>query len=139
MPSLEGRLSANRQLLLPIAVLASRDPSDISFVDAVALIDTGATSSGIGPKIVEKLRLKSHQKKPLSVATELRLVDYYLFRIGFVDGDAVSQNSLPYIFTETDGFSWLEQKSFDVILGMDVISQCDLHVMRNGSWQLSFG
>lgn len=135
MRSLEGRLGKNRQLLLPIAVLASRDPTDISFVEALALIDTGATSSGIGPKIVEKLKLKSHQKKQLSVATEMRLVDYYLFRIGFINND----DPMPYIFEDIDGFSWLEQKNFDVILGMDIISQCDLHVMRNGCWKLSFG
>lgn len=125
--------------MLSITVLDSRDPHDISYVKCSALLDTGATFSGIGPKPIKELQLRSHQKKQLSVATEMRSVDYYLLRLGFLSNDESDAFTLPFIFAETDGFSWREQKDFDVILGMDVISQCDLHIGRNGRWQLSFG
>lgn len=137
MPSLNGVIS-QRQILLPIAILGSRNPSDLNFIQCTALLDTGATSSGIGPNAISKLLLRSHQKKPLSVATEMRMVDYYLFRVGFLESDA-DINRLPYVFAEIDGFSWQENKSFDLILGMDILSQCDLSIKRDGNWMLSFG
>jgi hypothetical protein len=137
LPSLNGVIS-QRQILLTVAILGSRNPSDLTHIQCKALLDTGATSSGIGPNIISKLSLRSHQKKPLSVATEMRMVDYYLFRVGFLDF-ATGSNAHPYVFAETDGFSWMEQKSFDLILGMDVLNQCDLSVKRNGHWELVFG
>ncbi len=139
MPSVKGRV-ANRQILLNVAILGSRNPNDLTSFSCTALLDTGATSSGIGPGVVNELALRSHQKKPLSVATEMRMVDYYLFRVGFHLSKAnESSSSLPFVFAETDGFSWNEPKRFDVILGMDVLSQCDFSLNRTGDWELAFG
>lgn len=136
MPSVEGKHDG-RQIILPVVVLASDDPLDLTHVRATALLDTGATSSGIGPQIIKGLELLSHEKRRLSVATELRMVDYYLFRIGIPQES--SGPALPFVFAETDGFAWPEPKSFDVILGMDVLSQCDLQLSRSGRWRLDFG
>lgn len=136
MPSLSGRHDG-RRILIPVAVLRSDDPADLTFVQGTALLDTGATSSGIGPRIVRELGLRSYAKRPLVVATEERLVDYFLFRLGFfAKGD---QPTLPYIFAETDGFQIRAAGSFDVLLGMDVLKQCDLLLDRSGRWQLDFG
>jgi len=49
---------------------------------ATALLDTGATASGIGPTVIAALDLRSHMKKRLRSATEEVFADYYLFRIG---------------------------------------------------------
>jgi hypothetical protein len=139
LPSLKGR-TEQRRIILPVAVLGSRNPSDLTFFEFKALLDTGATSSGIGPSVVKKLDLRSHQKKPLTVATETRIVDYFLFRIGFLPPSSIDNMPIiPYVFTETDGFSWKDQKEFDLILGMDVLSQCDFTLSRAGQWQLVFG
>ncbi len=117
MHLLRGRIS-NRQILLNIAIFGSRNPSDLHHIESIALLDTGATSSGVGPKVINDLVLRSHQKKPLLVATEMRMVEYYLFRVGlFPSLSDNSFNTLPYVFADSDGFSWKEQKSFDVILG----------------------
>lgn len=72
------------------------------------------------------------------VATEERLVDYFLFRIGLVP-QGNSENGLPFVFAETDGFRIRSSMGFDVILGMDVLRQCDFGMRRTGDWQLSFG
>jgi hypothetical protein len=139
LPSLESCIS-KRQILLDVAILSSRDPTDLNHNIYTALLDTGATSSGIGPKVIHELGLRSHQKKPLSVATEMRMVEYYLFRIGlFMNSMPGDLNTLPYIFEDTEGFSWKEQKSFDVILGMDIIGKCDFSLNKNGQWKLNFG
>ncbi len=126
---------------MPIAVLASENPSDLTYIPASALLDTGATSSGIGPQVIQKLGLMSYEKRPLSVATELRMVDYFLFRVGFLDLELQDNNNptqIPFVFAETDGFGWSEPRSFEVILGMDVLKQCDFHLDRNGNWKLIF-
>lgn len=76
------------------------------------------------------------------VATEERLVDYFLFRIGLFPtaaGPNSDEPALPYVFAETDGFRMRDSSTFDVILGMDVIRQCDLNIGRSGNWALTFG
>lgn len=109
---------------------------------ARALLDTGATVSGIGPRVVAELGLASHSKKRLKSATDEVFVDYYLFRIGFdLPGSELETDAwrLPFIFNELDGFSWGREADFDVILGMDVISQTDLIISRDGMVSMRFG
>lgn len=102
------------------------------------MLDTGATTSGIAPSIVEGLGLSSYEKRRLVVATEERIADYYLFRIGlFPDGQL--SGGLPFVFAETLGFGIRPTDNFDMILGMDVLRQCDLRVTQDRKWQLHFG
>ena len=141
MQSVSGRHDG-RRILLQVAVLGSDNPADLTFVRATALLDTGATSSALSPRIVKQLALQPFAKRPLLVATEERLVDYYLFRIGLFETQYVSQpydTTLPYVFTETEGFRLRDSQTFEVILGMDVIGQCDLTIGRNGAWALRYG
>lgn len=111
---------------------------------ATALLDTGATASGIGPSVVRALQLKSHMKKRLLSATEEVFADYFVFRIGFHTTDQLSRigdnlTEWPYVFQEVEGFSWRRASDFDVIIGMDILSQCDLAFDRNGTCRLQFG
>jgi hypothetical protein len=135
LPLIEG-VSDGRQIILSIAVLGSDNPTDLTFINASALLDTGATVSGIGPRIISELGLESHGKRPLGSATEIRMVNYFMFRLGIF---SQPEQPLPYIFRELEGFGWPEPKSFDVILGMDVLKQCDFSMDRKGSWSLAFG
>jgi hypothetical protein len=45
----------------------------------------------------------------------------------------------PYVFERCDGFSWQRNMAFDVIIGMDVLLQCDLHLSPSGRCTLRFG
>ncbi|MEQ1549182.1 MAG: hypothetical protein ABL918_11140 [Chakrabartia sp.] len=131
-----------RRIVLPVAILGAENPADLTHVRALALLDTGATVSGIGPRIIHELGLESHQKRRLVSATEIRFVDYYLFRIGLFaeQGDVSAQeSSIPYIFGESDGFSWGREGDFEVILGMDILKQCEFSSDRSGQWALLFG
>ena len=116
--------------------MASDNPTDLTYINATALLDTGSTVCGLGPSIVKKLALQSYGKRPLGSATELRMVPYFIFRIGLF---GVGGSPIPYVFAELNGFGWPEDKSFDVILGMDVLSQCDFEMDRTGNWRLGFG
>lgn len=75
------------------------------------------------------------------VATEQRLVEFYVFRLGlYADPDGgPGANGWPHVFAETEGFEIRQAFNFDLLLGMDVLSQCDLSVLRSGRWRLAFG
>ncbi len=142
MPELSWRFGRNR-VLIDLLVLKAAYPSDMASAPARALLDTGATVSGIGPRIIDELGLESYGKKRLKSATDEAFVDYYLFRLGFdvrsgrAEEEAIPH--LPFVFEELDGFSWGRSADFDVILGMDVIGACDLTMTRDGCCSLAFG
>jgi hypothetical protein len=92
--------------------------------------------------VVEQLNLAPYEKRYLKVATEDRLVSYHFYRIGLFTDKMISEASapqLPYIFAEVDGFEMQKAPDFDVIIGMNVLSQCDFTMSRNGRWLLNFG
>lgn len=143
MPELRFRVG-KRRYLLPVAALRPGNQSDLTFITATALLDTGATVSGIGPRIIDQLTLKTSGKNRLGSATEEAFVDYYLFRLGLFSSeqrylDHLGPGDLPFIFEEIDGFSWRRQTDFDVILGMDVLSRCEVHLDRSGICRIQFG
>ncbi|UZK68466.1 retropepsin-like domain-containing protein [Sphingomonas sp. S1-29] len=139
LPQIELRAD-RRRLLCDVLVLGPDNPVQFEGFRGRALIDTGATSSGIGPAPIAKLGLRSHGKKTLGSATEEKMVDYYLFRLALQhggDGDVVP--AWPFVFDRIDGFSWRREAQFDVIVGMDILMQCDLHLQRGGACTLRFG
>lgn len=143
MPELSFR-RGERRYLFPVRILRADNPADMTSFAATALLDTGATVSGIGSSVIEALDLRSHMKKRLLSATEEAFASYYLFRVGFYTTDqlhrvADSVNEWPYLFAETEGFSWLRKGDFDVIIGMDILSQCDVELSRQGECHISFG
>lgn len=138
MSGVNGRHNG-RRIVLPVAVLSAQNPTDLTLVRASALLDTGATVSGIGPRLISELGLLSHQKRRLISATNISFVDYYLFRIGLFENEGGQTNGLPYIFDGLDGFGWGHEGDFEVILGMDVLGRCDFSVSKSGNWQLNFG
>lgn len=137
MRSIEGR-RVGRRILLPVAVFASRDPTDFTHDIYTALLDTGATASWISQTVVERFGLVSVGKKPVVVATEIRQRSAFVFRIGLI-GDNQPQTALPIVFAETVGFMIDQASGFDILLGMDVLSETDFSMYRNGRWNLRFG
>lgn len=46
------------------------------------------------------------------------------------------------MFDDIDGFSWMGSigsEDFDVIIGVDILSQCELSLSRSGTCRLAFG
>ena len=72
------------------------------------------------------------------VATEIRQRAAFVFRLGLL-GDDMARSTLPIIFAETVGFEISQAEGFDVLLGMDVLSQTDFEMFRDGRWTLKFG
>lgn len=137
MRSISG-IRRNRRILLPVAVFASRDPKDFTHEIYTGLLDTGATASWISKSVTHRFGLQSIGKKPVVVATEVRQRPAYVFRLGLL-GDDQPQTALPIVFAETVGFVIDQASGFDVLLGMDVLSETDLFLYRDGRWTLKFG
>jgi len=119
-------------------VFDSRDPTDLTSENYTALLDTGATASWVSSRVVERFKLQSVGKKPVVVATEIRQRESYVFRLGLM-GDDQPQNALPIVFAEIVGFKIDQADGFDVLLGMDVLSQTDFFMYRSSKWKLNFG
>jgi hypothetical protein len=52
---------------------------------------------------------------------------------------AQSVQEWPFLFDEVEGFSWSRPGDFDVIIGMDILSSCDVALSRDGLCRLRFG
>jgi predicted acylesterase/phospholipase RssA len=124
--------------MLPVAVLPSRNPADLTFESFTGLLDTGATASWISAKVVTHFGLTSIGKGRVVVATEIRQLPLFVFRLGLIATHS-GPMSLPYVFAETFGYQIKQADGFDVLLGMDVLSQTDFAMRRDGRWSLAFG
>ncbi len=111
---------------------------DLSYRRYAALLDTGATSSWVTPRVIAEMKLVELGRETVSVATEERVASTYLFRIGFFP-DVPLINGLPYVFPDVTGFRLAQRVGFDVLIGMDVLKQTDFNLYRDGSWRLNFG
>lgn len=125
--SLEWRRERSR-ILVDVVILRPDPPSDLTSLSVRALLDTGATTSGVSRSVAERLGLPSVGKRPVGTAGGLILVDRYLFRIGFA-----TAGGLPFIFDEIAGFELVEMTNFEAVLGMDVLGRCDFEMRRDGA------
>ena len=130
-----------RQIVIPAAILRADNPADLHFQQVTALVDTGATSSGIMPHVVEALALPPVGKRLVKAAHGEAMVDTFVFRIGlFPDpASATDQPSFPYVFDAVMGLRFGPSEHFEAIIGMDILSQCDFALSRHRHCRLSFG
>lgn len=126
-----------RRVILPILILPPEPTFDLTGVSARALLDTGATTSGITERIAGALGLRPVGKRPLGSARGEMQVERYIFRIGLQPSG--EGPAFPFVFDEVIGFELANSASFDALLGMDVLGQCELRIGRDRSWVLSFG
>ena len=104
-------------------------------MEAVALLDTGSTTSGVTRSLADRLGLPHMGKRPLASAHGEAQVERFLFRFALpVDGAA-----LPFVFDEVIGFELKNGFAFEALIGMDILRQCDFSMDRRGFCRLSFG
>jgi hypothetical protein len=126
-----------RRLILPVIILAPEPSTDLTGVDALALVDTGSTTSGVTPRIARSLRLSPRGKRPLGSAQGEGQAERYLFRVGIEPpSDAPI---FPYVFEGVSGFELSDSFQFDALIGMDILRHCDLELRRDGYCRLCFG
>lgn len=139
MPSIEWRRE-RRRILLPIQILRPLPITELTGADAIALIDTGSSVSGIASGLAEKLGLKSLGRRPLVSAQGQSQVERYSFRVGLPAGSSSGiVPSFPFVFAEVVGMELTNAFEFNALIGMDVLGQCDFTTERAGRCRLGFG
>lgn len=125
-----------RRILLPCLVLAPFPVTDLTGIEAIALIDTGSSVSGISSKLARTLSLVGLGKRPLKSAQGEGQVERYAFRVGLrPDGPG----SFPFLFEEVIGIELTDAFEFSALIGMDILAQCDLTIRRDGRCEICFG
>jgi len=83
------------------------------------------------------LDLKAIGKRPLGYARGEAQVERYVFRVGL--HPAAEGPTFPFVFEAVTGFELSDSFSLDALIGMDILSQCDFNMTRDGRWSLLFG
>jgi len=129
-----------RRILLPLMVLRPFPATDLTGADAVALLDTGSSISGITRRLAAQLGLAGLGKRPLRSAQGEGQVERYAFRIGLVADEAgLAKPSFPFVFDEVIGIELANAFEFNALLGMDILGQCEFSMTRQGGCRLAFG
>jgi hypothetical protein len=140
MPDLDWRHNG-RQILIQAAILGADNPADLHYKQVTALVDTGATRSGIMPHVVEALDLAPVGKRLVVAAHGEAMVDTFVFRIELFPDSApdTSIPAFPYVFEAVMGLRFGPSEHFEAIIGMDILSQCDFSMTRDRTCRLAFG
>jgi hypothetical protein len=137
MRSILGSLD-QLQPLLTVSIGSPTFPTDRETY--TALIDTGATRTCITRRVVERLRLEARRKMLVASATstpERRWA--YSYSLGLFCSDAQPAATTLYVIPHEFVAPWFQDNgSFDVLLGMDVLSQGDLSFRRDGWFSFAF-
>ncbi|RSU53975.1 aspartyl protease family protein [Sphingomonas sp. S-NIH.Pt15_0812] len=100
------------------------------------LIDTGASGTCLTRSAALKVGIRSRGKTNMSGVHGVAPRNRQRFSLGAIYNDNGERGY--FWFEEVSGAEMADNGVFDVLIGMDVISQGDLHVMRDGhfSWVL---
>lgn len=128
-----------RRILLPVLILAPFPVTDMTGVEALALVDTGSSVSGLSQNLAQELKLSPLGKRPLKSAQGEGQVERYAFRVGFRPDIAEDLPAFPFIFSEVIGIELTNTFEFNALLGMDILGQCDFSTVRDGRCRLEFG
>jgi hypothetical protein len=125
-----------RRILLPCLILAPFPVTDLTGVEARALVDTGSSVSGVTSQLAQGIGLVGLGKRPLKSAQGEGQVERFAFRLGLrPDGE----HGFPFVFDEVIGIELTNAFEFNALIGMDILSQCDLTIERTGQCRLVFG
>lgn len=133
-----------RQLFLPVAVMPSASsPNPQHTVTVTALLDTGATKTGLRPDIVAELALSKRDRAPVQTANGTRLADLFLTRLGLWpsllpdDPFESASSKLPYVLDrEFLVQALLPDFPHQMLLGMDLLGLCEFSISSIGTAEL---
>jgi len=127
-----------RRILLPVHVLAPFPVTDLTGVEATALIDTGSSVSGIAVGIARSLRLSGLGKGPLKSAQGESQIERYAFRVAITPDCEENGATFPFVFEEVIGIELTNAFEFSALIGMDILGQCDFTTNRDRHCSLAF-
>lgn len=133
-----------RQLFLPVSVMPSASADNASHAITVkALIDTGATKTGLRADLVERLGLAKRDRAPIQTANGTLITDLHLARLGLwtsqIEEDVfqLSRSTMPYILDREFLIQALRPDfSHEMLLGMDLVGLCEFQLRCDGTAKL---
>lgn len=133
-----GGIHDGRQIVVPI-VLVGGTGQAVNMVEAIALLDTGASLTAIAPQLADAMGLVAVGRRILDTAAGTRRANAYNFTLGFrmasVGGLAQPPVFLP---NEIYGIDFTKGIAFDVMIGMDILSTGNLVIDKNRQWRFCF-
>jgi Aspartyl protease len=149
MPCLSGRFQYPGGIIIPVVVLPVSAGAAGNIISGqvlhtfTALMDTGATQTCITTKVVQDIGLTPKGKRGMISASHTVTVNTYLFSIGFPMGVAPDPRGTAsgsmFIFHAIDGMELnASGTTFDVLLGMDVISRGSFKIDFDGHFSFCF-
>ncbi|MEK7265977.1 MAG: retropepsin-like aspartic protease [Pseudomonadota bacterium] len=107
-----------------------------------ALVDTGATATSISPGAASRLNLRPAGRRDVMTANGVRRSRSYEFQIAILSAEDASGSEPAPFYVLPQGVHGNELMAdaftFDILLGMDVISQGDLTIRRDGTFSFEF-
>ena len=164
MPYIHGRHDG-RSAITPVSIIdaaryrehkQSKKPILKGLTPYRALIDTGASCTMIAARLATELNLEPVGSEEVCGLGGTEWVITYLFHVGFLDSTYKSslhsndgdQHSLEHEAAEVNkyhiytqpitGGELRHETSFDVLLGMDIISTGQLRFEKDGTFSFSF-
>ncbi len=149
MPLIQGRHNG-RAAVVPIAIIDVAKYRGHKFSNAPvlpgtkpfrALIDTGATSTMISPRVVSSLGLQQVNMRRYNGLGGLFDRPAYLFHVAFyhaVPTAPAAINPISICLKEINGGALSDEDTFDVLLGMDVLRTGNLRVDKDGTFSFEF-
>lgn len=126
-------LHDGRRLVLPVSVFPSVTADNANECELVTgLLDTGATGTGIRQDVIDRLKLGKRGRRRIFTANGDLIANEHLIRIGFYPGRFQNHPFdlsaiFPFVLErQSMAHSLHPNFSFELIIGMDVISQADL-------------
>lgn len=108
-----------------------------------ALVDTGATGTGIRPDVTARLGVAGRGRRLVATANGDLLVPEYRVRVGFYpgrfDGPAEAGGMPTVLEFGLQAHALRDNFTYPMLIGMDILSQCDLTMRRDATCTLTFG
>ena len=142
MRYVRGKLEDNR-IRIKVGIRAF-DPqpsihSSFVFHEFTALVDTGATRTCISQNVIDRVGLVRRGKIPVGNVRRTEEHHTYFFHVGiWPEGDDGLPAAVFGIGDEIMGIDGGDSRFYDVLLGMDVISQGALTLRLDKTFELAF-
>ncbi|MCB2060266.1 MAG: aspartyl protease family protein [Novosphingobium sp.] len=152
MPLIKGRIT-DRKAVVEVGLQAGQPllgsvDSGSSFAEIPihsmrGLIDTGAQVTMLTPRAVRQLDLQPRGKRLLGNVSNVARHNTYFFVMGvwysMDEGQTLNSTRSYFAFEPVYGCDLRVESDFDVLIGMDIILQGDLHISRSGEFVWAVG
>jgi hypothetical protein len=147
MPQVTGKLRDGR-ILLKVGIRPFRpfspvggysDPMIVDYRECTALVDTGARRTCVSESVAQTVGLQRIGRADVWNIRRSEPHWTYLFHVGiWPDSEDGSPSAIYGIGDEVEGIDVGNHPYFDVLLGMDIISQARLVLEKSGHFSLTF-